>query len=356
MAESSHEPGAGPSQHPRRRKRERGLHSKRVAAGSEFPSSRPDELSIPRKESSLFERVLVPLDGSPFAEFALAPGLGVARRAGSRLELVTVAEPPVPGSGGREEDAVEEGARRYLEERKDALPEGWGEERTELTILRGPVSERLEERARETGADLVVMASHGRGGLSRLWLGSATDELIRHAPCPVLVVRPEEGEEPAPERDFRPERILVPVDRTEVSTSVLEVAVEAGRLFGARFRLMHAVSYPAEKIHPYLTQASRMDDRWLRETLDEAERRLEEVAGRIRSRGVDADVEVRRADNPAVGILDAAREWGADLVAMGTHGRGGIPRTILGSVADKVVRAADGPVLLQRPGDDGDGG
>lgn len=298
----------------------------------------------------MFERVLVPLDGSGFAEFALSPGVEIARRAGAHLELLTVIDPlPAIPNGMDVGTALEQGALRYLETRRDEVVARLGEDRVDVLVHRGSVAERIEARAREAGADLVVVASHGRGPLSRFWLGSVADELIRHAPCPVLVIRPREDDEPRFDEEFRAERILVPVDRTEVSTVVVERAVELGRLFDARFRLVNSISYPSEEFHPYLTQASRMDDQWLKETMEEGRRRLETVADRMRSRGFDVDVSVGRAESAAERILDEARDWDADVIAMATHGRGGVPRTVLGSVADKVVRASSLPVFITRP-------
>lgn len=300
----------------------------------------------------MLERILVPLDGSTFAEFALSPALEIARRADAVLELFTVAEaePVLPD---RPESTLwtAETARGYLDDLSTALSTSW-EGRIETGARQGYPAAAIEARAKEASPDLVVLSSHGRGPFSRFWLGSVADALLRRAPCPVLVVRPDEGRDPAPDEGFDAERILVPIDGSEVSRSVVEHAVELGALFDARLHLVNCLptlSYGGGDVHPYLSRPSDLDDGWLREEMRQSRERLETLAERLRDRDVEAEVSVIAGEGVAECILRTADSWGADLVALGTHGRGGVRRTVLGSVADKVVRAARIPVLAFRP-------
>lgn len=300
----------------------------------------------------MLEHVLVPLDGSRFAEFALSPALEIARRAEARLELLTVTDPApiVPGADDRP-FWTEERAGRYLEELGTALRADW-DGALQRSLRSGQPAAAIQARAREASADLVVLSSHGRGPFSRFWLGSVADALVRRVECPVLVVRPVEGHEPRPDDPFRAERILVPVDGSEVSRAVIEPAVELGALFGARLHLVTCVpTLPvgSRVVHPYLSRPSRLDDARLRDEIRERRERMEALARRLRARDVETEVSVVRGEGVADGILRAAQEWDADLVAMGTRGRGGLRRTMLGSVADKVIRAASPPVLACRP-------
>jgi nucleotide-binding universal stress UspA family protein len=130
---------------------------------------------------------------------------------------------------------------------------------------------------------------------------------------------------------------------------VVEKAVELGEHYDARYRFLAVIHHPSGYMDSYLPEVRGMDERWVERARKEATMRLEREAERLESRRLDVEVRVVQARSPAVGILDAAVEWGADLIAMGTHGRSGVSRMLLGSVSDKVVRSSDRPVLLYRP-------
>lgn len=300
----------------------------------------------------MLERILVPLDGSTFAEFALSPALEIARRADAVLELLTVTEAePVLLDAPEATLWTGETARGYLDEVSTALSSDW-EGRIETRARQGYPAAAIEARAKEASADLVVLSSHGRGPFSRFWLGSVADALARRAPCPLLVVRPDEGRDPAPDDRFQAGRILVPIDGSEVSRSVIDRAVELGALFDARLHLVNCVPNPPHAegdVHPYLSRPSDLDDGLLREEVRESRKRLDTLAERLRDRDVETEVSVIEGEGVVESILRTAESWGADLLALGTHGRGGVRRTVLGSVADKVIRAARIPVLVYRP-------
>lgn len=302
----------------------------------------------------MFDLILVPLDGSRFAESALPLALAVSRRTGAAVHLVTVHE-PIPSFAYEEwESAAEDWTREYLAKVAErSAPHAGG--KVTSALLTGHVVPVLEAEAHERGADLVVMATHGRGAFSRAWLGSVADAFIHHASRPVLLVRPDEDEQdPGLDAGVPPERILVPLDGTELSETVLDHAVAFGGLFGAAFHLVRIVPFPMQFSSPYLPHTMQMNQQFVTEAKEAAATYLDEHAERLRKRGLTVGTSVVVVAQPGHGILAEADATGATLVAMATHGRAGLTRAILGSTADKVVRGSRLPVLLYRPAEPAD--
>jgi nucleotide-binding universal stress UspA family protein len=294
-------------------------------------------------------RILVPLDGSALAERALPVAAELSRLAGAPVELVHVHVPispdPIHVEGLPVIDEHMRSLRRdheraYLER----LREGLGAEASVSTaVVDGPVAPGLAAHARAVGAWLIVLTTHGRGGLERMWLGSVADELARVSPVPILLVRPE----PPPAGRFA--RILAPLDGSKTSEAILEHAARLARLgSGAEIVLLRVVQPLVAAVwlpEGAVAAAAPQEDlpgreRRAREYLDVAARSLAGL--RVRPR-----VEV--AASVAAAILQTAQAEACDLVALATHGRSGLARVALGSVADKVVRASHTPVLLFRP-------
>ena len=210
----------------------------------------------------------------------------------------------------------------------------------------GSVVAELDEHARNANADLLVMTTHGRGPLRRAWLGSVADGLLRRTPCPILAIRPGEGEQlQLEERQFH--HLLVTLDGSSESREILPFAAAFAHAFGARITLLRVIPPHFPVSSPFTShvgqgyQGLKEEKRIVRET-------LETEAGPLREGGLRIGVEVVSGVHPAEGILEFAAGGEVDLVAMATHGRGGVARLILGSVADKVIRGGTVPVLLQR--------
>lgn len=309
----------------------------------------------------MYQHLLVPLDGSRFGEKALPRALRMAMDAGAHLTLVTVAV-PAPGAArtGREaglrgDGSRDEGTRRaeaYLDEVTTRIREAGfeGELSTEL-LPAGNASHAIVRHAVEAGADLVVMTTHGRGPIQRAWLGSTADGVIRRSPVPVLLLRSrDDGSEVPVDLSNRPgpfQTVLVPLDGSRAAEALVErvppLAAPRGRMI-----LMRAIAPLVPAGSPYLPHAVResQDHEALRTA---ARDYLEGVASGIpEAVGLDAEIRVVVQAQPGVSILEIAREEPVDLVAMSTSGRGGMGRLLLGSVADKVVRAAPCPVLIHR--------
>lgn len=200
------------------------------------------------------------------------------------------------------------------------------------------------EIAREAeSVDLVVLSSHGRGGVDRLWLGSVTDELVRRLTTPVLVVRaPAEGDPPVSGRFAR---VMIPLDGAPEAEKALGTALAVAGSEG----VVHTLLRVATPLHPLLLAAATRAEaeRDTAEQTEIASRYVTDAAARLAPpEGVVKPLVVAGSD-PARAILKAAEEQHADLLVLATHAGGAMERILIGSVADKVLRAAHVPVLLQ---------
>jgi nucleotide-binding universal stress UspA family protein len=211
--------------------------------------------------------------------------------------------------------------------------------------LSGEVAPALEEFVRANAISLVVMTTHGRGGLSRAWFGSIADALIRHLDAPVLMVRPQSaGRQGSQAVHF--DHILVPLDGSVLSEQAIQEAVKFGKLFDARYTLLEVVLPPfgvsPDAMAPVVYQAETEELRRAASTY------LDGLAAPLRSEGLEVETAVVIQPQAAAGILEEAAIRQVDLIIMGSHGRGGWRRYALGSVADKVQRGASVPVLMFR--------
>ncbi len=302
----------------------------------------------------MFRNILIPLDGSPFGEHALPIAYAIAGRAAANVHLVRVHEPlgsmvPVMagGEGGPEleqwQRRLEEGESSYLRGLTEQAPKAL---RVSARLLHGIVLDALEVDAHRAVADLVVMTTHGRGGIARAWLGSVADGIVRRLNVPVLLVRPGmDAPRPCDEPCFK--RIVVPLDGSRLAESVLEPAVDFARLMDARLTLLQVLPPPyifdTVETHaaPHTSGYARMRE--------DAGAYLARITGELAGRGVQATAQVLVDPRPAHAIGRFAQESHGELIALATHGRGGATRLLLGSVADKVVRTAPVPVLVLRP-------
>lgn len=304
----------------------------------------------------MIRKILVPLDGSPFGESALPHAIEIARRTHAHLELVHVhlyhtPDPDVEGITPYQfedvlahDHAVDESAFHEDEAQLAALAASLATKHGIVAkgrVLRGPVASSLHREAEALRADLVVMATHGRGGISRSWLGSVADYLVRHVTMPLLLVRPESGRETEPPSG--PARVLIPLDGSPFSEQILGPALELAG--GGTLILLRVLT-------PLLRYGMPPADLDAPEVLDERERAqeyLHGVADQLARSGPQPETVVVRHPQPAAAIIEEAQLRGASAVAMATHGRGGVARLLIGSTADKVIRGGHTPVLVFRP-------
>lgn len=290
----------------------------------------------------MYRSILLPLDGSEFAEHAVAAASAIARRDGARINLVHVHEPLF----GELDEELQAQERDYLETMAGRISEATGGEVTYRNLV-GRINEQLQAYAQQTRADLIVMTTHGRGGVTRAWLGSSADAMVRESHVPVLLVRPEKmgGEEVGKERF---ERVLIPLDGSKAAEQVVPHAVAVGGK-EASYELVKVTTpdnISPEDAKGYGFQTGQDNVLIERKRVTEY---LEGIAARLREEGYDVSTDVIGALRPARGILDHAAESGADLIAIATQGRGGLRRLLIGSIADKVLRGAEVSVLAFRP-------
>ena len=305
----------------------------------------------------MFSKIIVPLDGSEFGELALSTALGVATESGASVCLATVVSTltpprytqPVTSIDQETYRDAEAHARAYQRSVVEKIRESGIEVPISTFVGVGRVVDTLDRKVRESGADLLVIATHGRGPLMRSWLGSVADGLVRCTPCPVLIIRPEKGEVPELTKTVAFKNILVALDGSTEATEILGHVPSLASPLGAQVSLLRVIPpyVPAGPPHlPHLTP----EEADLASEAESAARSLSDASRTLREMGLEVETHVMSGSHPADGILSFAREKSPDAIALTTHGRGGITRMLLGSVVDKVVRAAHGPVLVYRSG------
>jgi nucleotide-binding universal stress UspA family protein len=172
---------------------------------------------------------------------------------------------------------------------------------------------------------------------------------LRQARQPLLLVRPPEDRTQIPaEPSFR--RVLVPLDGSELSESVLDLAAEVARLFEGELHVMRVVAYPVEIASPYLPHTVQMNQKVVDEAKVAARGYLDGIVEGLRAQGVEAQAHVAVDAQAGHAIAHEVETLGADLVVMATHGRSGLQRALLGSTTDKCIRTVHVPVLVRRPG------
>jgi nucleotide-binding universal stress UspA family protein len=294
--------------------------------------------------------ILVPLDGSTLAESALPRAAALAKLFGDHLHIVrvhtpvvayAVAEAPVVLPDPSWDVEVRRNARDWLERRAADLKASLGVAVThELRV--GVPGEQIVDSAREHDARVIVCTTHGSGGWAPQWLGSVTDDVIRHAPMPVLAM----VEGATEVREIR--RMLIPLDGSASAAAILPDVRELARAASATVELYRVVSPPWVGDVINGLQSGAVDRFGVDAAAESAKHEIDRTAADLRLSGVRSTVLVEIATNPTAAILDRIAATRPDLVAMATHGRG-MSRLFMASVADKVLRAGGRPVLCWRP-------
>lgn len=289
----------------------------------------------------MYSKIMVPYDGSPFSRRALPLATDLARRHDAELHIVH-AIAPIFERAYIEADGV---SQAELDDLARSIHDDSGV-RTTAVRRTGRVVDELRAYRKEKGIDLIVMATHGWGGLQRAWLGSVADELIRRAQVPVLAFR-SRSEDDAPATNL--DRVLIPLDGSELSESILDRALKLGGT---------ATHYTLLRVIPYGDPGSLLSraveavelEKLIAKAEVEATAYLDELSTRLRTEGYEVETRVLKDPQPARAILGQARESNVDLIALSTRGRGGLARIFaLGSIADKVLRGAERPVMVYRP-------
>jgi nucleotide-binding universal stress UspA family protein len=312
----------------------------------------------------MMNRILVPLDGSAFAESALPAALDLARAMRAELHLVQVHEyllpvaemfagddtdPTADATGAAADAELQEQVRQQELARLDGLADECARRvglRARTELLEGPVVPTLADYVAEAGITTVVMTTHGRGGLNRVWLGSVADALVREVSVPVLLLRPPQAGVPG--HGLAGVRtVVVALDGSPLAEAMLAPAAGLARALGAGLTLFHAS--PPRRRQEAL--ADRTGDGAEVRRLDRELARgyLERQAAPLRAQRLHVETAVVTGASPQIALLEYTESHEGALLALATHGRNGWARVAIGSVADRVLRAATGPVLLFRP-------
>lgn len=296
-------------------------------------------------------RVLVATDLSPASDEALVEADRFVRALGGSLLVLhvmpfsTQTNVLFPQNVERESLGIVQLQERISSALSERVAEKTGRSGEDVTlrIESGPVDATIVRVAEEVGAGLVVVGSHGAEGFGRRVLGSVADRVVRHAHCPVLVARWQAAKG----------KILAATDLSDPSYPAVEVAAQLASRSGAEVTVVHVVEGPDEG-----TSGRRWtgDEPWPAPS-PQADARLDEATVNALSvfvarSGAGADLRVV-SGTPAAAIVQMAEELPAELVVVGCHGRTGLKRLLLGSVAETVIRAAPCSVLAVRVGSSG---
>jgi nucleotide-binding universal stress UspA family protein len=300
----------------------------------------------------MYEKIVVPLDGSELAEVALPYVEELASRLKTEVTLLQVISRAyhVYSSGegtGRISYTDEEmrplkaRAGDYLKKVASRL-EGKGiNTRTEVGV--GIAADEIIKLADENSTGLVTMSTHGRSGVSRWALGSVADKVVRGTKQPVALIRAKGARPDVREKDIL-DKALVPLDGSKESEAVIPYIEELATKLGVEVTLLHMLA-PNDYIHSE-AQLKQMES--LRAP---AKDYIESVAAKLKQKGI---VAIAKFSEIGLGveaeeIIKLADETHVDLVAMSTHGRSGIGRWVIGSIADRVLHEGNTPLLLVRP-------
>lgn len=312
---------------------------------------RQPRLKFRRRKSRMraITRIIVPTDFSRGSLKAIPYALAISRRFGAEVHLIHVIDttqylPPTvlmwPAASRIEWNA-------HVRKELDAVALSFARfgEITVRAPLEGSAHEQICQTARHLNADLIIIATHGYTGYKRAFLGSTAERVVQFSPCPVLVVRKPyagaNGENGRKDRAvFRLGKILVPIDFSRFSEAAFDLGAALARDLQAKISLLHVLKPP---VYPFGDRQTFLPgvaiSKEIREAVGKHMRAMSEKAG------VRVSVQVLQG-SPAPAICEHAHRQNIDLIIISTHGRSGLSHVLIGSVAERVVRHAECPVLV----------
>ncbi len=279
--------------------------------------------------------ILVPLDHSALAEQALGPARQLAHAMHASIVLLTVLPERDPSYGDRMEEIAS--SDHYLSRVAENLRVQGVQVVTNVRV--GGAATAIANQAILLSASLIVMSTHGHGGLSLLVHGSVAESVVHASPVPVLLVPARSEQQPTLHGDA----IVVAVDGSVFAEMALAHAVELARELTLSIVIVSAVAWPMLPVESAMTSASMLDT-----TLTSTRAYVDRLVDSVRRTGVDARGDVK-IGQPAKVILDMAEAANAAAIVMATHGRSGLARIAFGSVAMAVLSHTTRPLLLTRP-------
>ena len=307
----------------------------------------------------MFTKALVPLDGTEVSEAIIpfitqfARGLDIGIVLATAVELDPLREGLLNRiAGGMTDapaaDALRERIERDVKNRLEDLADRMALEgiAAETSVRFGPTSDSIIGMAQDSDCDLIAMSTRGRGVVSSGLLGSVTYKIMHESPIPVLAITPERARERW-DTDYGIRQVIVPLDGSELAETALPYAAFIAGRMNMKMTLVRAMS---------LDNIAYSEGYNLGDILSEAEAEIEADARRylvsqsrrLRAEGLDVETEILRGSASSE-IADLARTTDHNMIALATHGRSGVSRLLMGSVAEAVVRASGDPVLVVRP-------
>ena len=296
--------------------------------------------------------VLVPLDGSSFAEQALPWAIASRRSHGRDCALPwSISCRPLRLSTRRRYACTPRwsSSSGSLSATTSTAPQPASRAMTRFRLPRrcskGPPAPSLAKYVTEVGVDLVVMTTHGRGGLERAWVGSVADQLVRTLEIPMLLIRPAEGGTSM----TGAKRLLVPLDGSRRAEAILPAAMALAAVTGTEIALLQAVAPVSVMTDPPTSYPMGIDEEITKLERQQAQDYLDSLAEQLTAAGTRSSGAAVLGGTAFDTIRAVADEPGTGVIAITTHGRGGVRRMVLGSIADKLVRSGNVPVLVTRP-------
>ncbi len=293
----------------------------------------------------MFRQILIAVDESECAKRAALMGLAFAQKVGAKVGIAHVLQTPPKAFGIT---IKPETMKRYAEE----VLEPWKQlaqkqqQRVKLLMPSGEsASETIVETAKELGADLIVIGTHGREGLGRMFLGSVAERVSRLSPVPVMLVRQDGKVKPG-----LFEKILAPIDGSQTSTLALSFADQLALQTNAELRLLYVIpEIPMPVLYPLGGAIPFPNYQETYQALEqEATTAMTEALARCKNPKISKSILRSNQNRIAQVIVGQAKDSGCDLIVLGTHGRTGLDYWLLGSVAEGVSHHAEVPVLLVR--------
>jgi nucleotide-binding universal stress UspA family protein len=284
-----------------------------------------------------FRTILVAVDFSERSKEAFRVACALAEPTRTRMFVLHVLDQPITFDEMGMPISLLGGDTTLHETVRDRLRDAYAPNQpidVEFRVREGAAAEEILRAASEIGADLIVLSTHGRTGLHRLLAGSVAEAVLRRATCPVLALHAPETRPTAPGAI---RVILHPTDFSDRAEAALRVARTLARDHGAHLLILHVEPFEfVEGVQP----AVPLDPRTYYEP-------LREMRAKAESPDLKYPVEIQclRGD-PATGILRVAGDIRCDLIVLGTHGRSGVGRLLMGSVAEAVLRRSTCPTLI----------
>jgi nucleotide-binding universal stress UspA family protein len=302
----------------------------------------------------MFERILIPLDGSPRAELILSQIARILKREDSEILLLRVIGSGVEfgwaGEASSLSAELQKAAEKYIDDRVTRLADPGAKVRGRVAA--GAPSETILKIAGEEGSTMIAMTTHGRTGLPRWFMGSVAEKVVRASDVPVLLVRSfrsasQGAAEPATSGEVPFRKLLVPTDGSPASMAVVTPVKKLAQLFNSEIVVLHVQRpyIPPGAILPGMDAGVMPPP--TEPTPSEEDETTREAAERFRQAGLRVTRQTVLGD-PSVEIIDQGSASGIDLIALSTHGRSGLSRWLTGSVTERVLRHAGVPLLIVR--------